>query len=216
MRRVSVFGSTGSVGQNTIDLISRRFDEFEVIALSGGRNVKLLAEQAIALRAQVAVVAHLDLLADLQNALAGSDVQARAGRDAILEAAAIHVDWAMSAVVGFAGLEISLEIAKHSKVLALANKESLVCGGALVQSTCLKTGCLLLPVDSEHSAIFQCIGGMEKSVERIILTASGGPFLNASIKTMENATPEQAMAHPNWDMGQRISIDSASLFNKAM
>ena len=216
MRRVSVFGSTGSVGQNTIDLISRRFDEFEVIALSGGRNVKLLAEQAIALRAQVAVVAHLDLLADLQNALAGSDVQARAGRDAILEAAATHVDWAMSAVVGFAGLQISLEIAKHSKVLALAKKESLVCGGALVQNTCLKTGCLLLPVDSEHSAIFQCIGGMEKSVERIILTASGGPFLNASIKTMENATPEQAMAHPNWDMGQRISIDSASLFNKAM
>jgi 1-deoxy-D-xylulose-5-phosphate reductoisomerase len=216
MRRVSVFGSTGSVGQNTIDLILRRFEEFEVIALSGGRNVKLLAKQAIALRAKVAVVAHRDLLTDLQDALAGSGVHARAGRDAILEAATNDVDWAMSAVVGFAGLEISLEIAKHSKVLALANKESLVCGGALVQSTCSKTGCLLLPVDSEHSAIFQCIGGMDKSVERIILTASGGPFLNSSMTTMEKATPEQAMAHPNWDMGQRISIDSASMFNKAM
>jgi 1-deoxy-D-xylulose-5-phosphate reductoisomerase len=211
-----VFGSTGSVGQNTIDLILRRFEEFEVIALSGGRNVKLLAKQAIALRAKVAVVAHRDLLTDLQDALAGSGVHARAGRDAILEAATNDVDWAMSAVVGFAGLEISLEIAKHSKVLALANKESLVCGGALVQSTCSKTGCLLLPVDSEHSAIFQCIGGMDKSVERIILTASGGPFLNSSMTTMEKATPEQAMAHPNWDMGQRISIDSASMFNKAM
>ena len=216
MRRVSVFGSTGSVGQNTIDLIARRPDDFDVIALSGGGNVKLLAQQAIALGAEIAVVAREDLLTDLQDALAGSDVEARAGREALLEAAAMPVDWAMSAVVGFAGLEISLEIAKHSKALALANKESLVCGGALVQRTCTQTGCLLLPVDSEHSAIYQCIGGMDKAVERIILTASGGPFLNASMKTMENATPEQAVAHPNWDMGQRISIDSASMFNKAM
>lgn len=216
MRRVSVFGSTGSVGQNTIDLIVRRSGDFDVVALSGGGNVKLLAEQAISLRADIAVVAREDLLADLQDALAGSDVQARAGREALLEAAAMPVDWAMSAVVGFAGLEISLSIANHSKALALANKESLVCGGALVQSNCAKTGCLLLPVDSEHSAIYQCIGGMDKAVERIILTASGGPFLNASMKTMEKATPEQAVAHPNWDMGQRISIDSASMFNKAM
>ena len=216
MRRVSVFGSTGSVGRNTIDLISRNSDVYTVVALSGGNNVKLLAEQAIALRAQIAVVAHEHLLADLQSALAGSDVHARAGRDALLEAAANPVDWAMSAVVGFAGLEISLEIAKYSGALALANKESLVCGGALVQRTCAKTGCVLLPVDSEHSAIFQCIGSMDKVVERIILTASGGPFLNASLKAMESATPEQAMAHPNWDMGQRISIDSASMFNKAM
>ncbi len=216
MRRVSVFGSTGSVGQNTVDLIARRPDDFDVVVLSGGGNVALLAEQAIALKAKVAVVAQDALLADLRAALAGSGVEARAGRDALLEAAAMPVDWAMSAVVGFAGLEISLAIAQNSKALALANKESLVCGGALVQSTCAKTGCLLLPVDSEHSAIYQCIGGADKAVERIILTASGGPFLNASQKTMENATPEQAVAHPNWDMGQRISIDSASMFNKAM
>jgi 1-deoxy-D-xylulose-5-phosphate reductoisomerase len=216
MRSVSVFGSTGSVGQNTVDLISRRIDEFQVVALSGGRNVKLLAQQAIALRAEIAVVAHEELLSDLQDALAGSDVKAQAGREALLDAAAMPVDWAMSAVVGFSGLEISLAIAKSSKVLALANKESLVCGGALVQSMCTETGALLLPVDSEHSAIYQCIGGSDKAVERIILTASGGPFLNASMKTMEHATPEQAVAHPNWDMGQRISIDSASMFNKAM
>lgn len=216
MRRVSVFGSTGSVGQNTIDLIARHPDDFQVVALSGGGNVKLLAQQAIALRAEIAIVAQDALLADLQDALAGSDVKAAAGRSALLDAAMIPVDWAMSAVVGFAGLEISLAIARVSKALALANKESLVCGGALVQSACAKSGALLLPVDSEHSAIFQCIGGADKAVERIILTASGGPFLNASMKTMENATPEQAVAHPNWDMGQRISIDSASMFNKAM
>ncbi|MEJ6708252.1 MAG: 1-deoxy-D-xylulose-5-phosphate reductoisomerase [Amylibacter sp.] len=216
MRRVSVFGSTGSVGQNTIDLIARRPDDFQVVALSGGGNVKLLAQQAIALRAEIAIVAQDALLADLQDALAGSGVKAAAGRSALLDAAMIPVDWAMSAVVGFAGLEISLAIAQVSKALALANKESLVCGGALVQRACAKSGALLLPVDSEHSAIFQCIGGADKALERIILTASGGPFLNASLKTMENATPEQAVAHPNWDMGQRISIDSASMFNKAM
>jgi 1-deoxy-D-xylulose-5-phosphate reductoisomerase len=216
MRRVSVFGSTGSVGQNTIDLIARRPDDFQVIALSGGGNVALLAQQAIALRAEIAVVAQDALLTDLQDALAGSDVKAAAGRSALLDAAMMPVDWAMSAVVGFAGLEISLAIAQVSKTLALANKESLVCGGALVQRACAKSGAVLRPVDSEHSAIFQCIGGADKAVERIILTASGGPFLNASMKTMENATPEQAVAHPNWDMGQRISIDSASMFNKAM
>ncbi len=216
MRRVSVFGSTGSVGQNTVDLIARRMGEFQVVALSGGRNVKLLAQQAIALKAQIAVVADDALLADLTDALAGSNVTPLAGREALLDAAAIPVDWAMSSVVGFAGLEISLAIAQHSKTLALANKESLVCGGALLQQTCAASGATLLPVDSEHSAIFQCIGGADKAVDRIILTASGGPFLNASMKAMETATPEQAVAHPNWDMGQRISIDSASMFNKAM
>ena len=216
MRRVSVFGSTGSVGQNTVDLIARRIGEFQVVALSGGRNVALLAKQAIALKAQIAIVADAALLPDLTDALAGSNVTPMGGRDALLDAAAIPVDWAMSAVVGFAGLEISLAIAQNSKTLALANKESLVCGGALLQQSCAASGAVLLPVDSEHSAIFQCIGGADKEVDRIILTASGGPFLNASMKAMKEATPEQAVAHPNWDMGQRISIDSASMFNKAM
>ncbi|WP_069299404.1 1-deoxy-D-xylulose-5-phosphate reductoisomerase [Neptunicoccus sediminis] len=216
MRRVSVFGATGSVGQNTLDLIARRSDEFDVVALSGGANVDLLARQARALRAEHAVIAQENLLPDLRDALAGSGIKASAGRDAVLAAAAVPVDWAMSAVVGFAGLEISLAIARNTKTLALANKESLVCGGALLTKVCAENDTLLLPVDSEHSAILQCIGGADKEVERIILTASGGPFLHSDPKALETATPEQAMAHPNWDMGQRISIDSASMFNKAM
>lgn len=216
MRRVSVFGATGSVGQNTIDLIARRPEDFDVVAISGGANVALLATQAKRLRADLAVIAQDDLLSDLQDALAGTGIQAAAGRVALLDAAAIPVDWAMSAVVGFAGLEISLAIAKNTRTLALANKESLVCGGALLQKVCADHQTRLLPVDSEHSAIFQCIAGADKLVERVILTASGGPFLKSSLAAMEQATPEQAVAHPNWDMGQRISIDSASMFNKAM
>lgn len=216
MRRVSVFGATGSVGQNTVDLIARRPDDFDVVAISGGANVALLAAQAKQLRVGLAVIAQNDLLTDLQDALAGTGIQAAAGRAALLDAAAIPVDWAMSAVVGFAGLEISLAIAKNTRTLALANKESLVCGGALLQQVCADHQTRLLPVDSEHSAIFQCIAGADKMVERVILTASGGPFLKSSLTAMEQATPEQAVAHPNWDMGQRISIDSASMFNKAM
>ncbi|MCP5072363.1 MAG: 1-deoxy-D-xylulose-5-phosphate reductoisomerase [Rhodobacteraceae bacterium] len=216
MRRVSVFGSTGSVGQNTIDLIARRADEFKVVALTGGRNIGLLAEQARLLGAELAVTAHTELLSELQDALAGCPTKVAAGREALLEAATVQTDWTMLAIVGFAGLEISLKAAEQGSVLALANKESLVCGGVLLKSVCEQHGTTLLPVDSEHSAIFQCINGHDKEVERIILTASGGPFLKASREHMATATPEQAVAHPNWDMGQRISIDSASMFNKAM
>lgn len=216
MRRVSVFGSTGSVGQNTVDLIARRPDDFDVVAVSGGANIALLAEQARALGAEVAVTAHEDRLNDLRVALSGTDIAVQAGRAALLEAAARPTDWAMSAIVGFAGLEVSLALAGATDTLALANKESLVCGGALLQDACAQHGTRLLPVDSEHSAIYQCIGGADREVERIILTASGGPFLNASLAQMAQATPEQAVAHPNWDMGVRISIDSATLFNKAM
>ena len=216
MRRISVFGSTGSVGQNTIDLISRTPDVFEVVALSGGRNIDLLIEQAKRLKPDTVVTAFDDELAALRDGLAGTGVKVAAGRDALLEAASRPTDWAMQAVVGFAGLEISLKLARSTSTLALANKESLVCGGALLRAACRAGDTTLLPVDSEHSAIFQCIADNRKDVERIILTASGGPFLNTSLQDMETATPEQAVAHPNWDMGQRISIDSASMFNKAM
>ncbi len=215
MRRVSVFGSTGSVGVNTVNLLKRRPD-LKVVALSGGGNIDLLAEQAKLLNAEIAVTAFDHKLDDLRAALAGSGIQVAAGRVALLEAAQRPSDWVMQAVVGFAGLEISLAAATQGGILALANKESLVCGGALLQQTCAAHGTRLLPVDSEHSAIYQCIGTQEKEVERIILTASGGPFLKATRAEMERATPEQAVAHPNWDMGQRISIDSASMFNKAM
>lgn len=215
MRRVSVFGATGSVGVNTVNLLKRRSD-LRIVALSGGGNIALLAEQARLLNAEIAVTAFNDKLEDLRTALAGSGIQVAAGREALLEAAQRPTDWVMQAVVGFAGLEISLRVAAQGGTLALANKESLVCGGALLQQTCAAHGTRLLPVDSEHSAIYQCIGTQEKEVERIILTASGGPFLNATLAEMQRATPEQAVAHPNWDMGQRISIDSASMFNKAM
>lgn len=215
MRRVSVFGSTGSVGRNTVDLLRRR-EGLEVVALSGGENIALLAEQARMLGARLAVTANPSRLEDLRAALAGSDTQAAAGRAALLEAAAMPTDWAMSAIVGFAGLEVSLALAASTGVLALANKESLVCAGPLLRAACAAHGTTLLPVDSEHSAILQCIAGDRRAVERIILTASGGPFLDASEQEMARATPEQAVSHPNWSMGARISIDSASLFNKAM
>jgi len=217
MRRISIFGATGSIGQNTVKLIEKDRESFDVIAVSGGQNIAKLAEIAITLNAKTAVTAHDNLLDDLKDRLKGTGIKAVSGRMALIEAASEPVDWAMSAVVGFAGLELSLAIAQNSKTLALANKESLVCGGALLKQTCQKTGCTLLPVDSEHSAIFQALVGEDiKSVERMILTASGGPFLNMPLADMAHVTPEQAAAHPNWSMGQRISIDSASMFNKAM
>jgi 1-deoxy-D-xylulose-5-phosphate reductoisomerase len=216
-RRVSVFGATGSVGQNTVDLIAARPQEFDVVALSGGRNIARLAEQAIGLHAEVAITAERDLLTDLQDALTGTGIRATAGRMALLDAAELPVDWAMSAIVGFAGLEVSLAAARHGGVLALANKESLVCAGPVLHQTCDFCNTTLVPVDSEHSAIFQALGGEDRdAIERIILTASGGPFLRHSLDQMARATPEQAAAHPKWCMGKRISIDSASMFNKAM
>jgi len=217
VRRISVFGSTGSVGAQTLDVIGHAPDLFDVAVLTGGRNVALLAEQARRFGADVAVIADESLTGDLRDALAGSRTEARGGRAALIEAAAVPVDWALSAVVGFAGLEMSLAAARVTPVLALANKESLVCGGPLLPQVCARHDTVLLPVDSEHSAIFQLLLGEDRqSVERVILTASGGPFRDMPLEDMATVTPEQAAAHPNWDMGQRISIDSASMFNKAM
>ncbi len=217
MRRVSIFGATGSIGQNTVRLIEQDKDAFDVVAVSGGKNIKKLANIAKSLDAKVAVTSEDNLRDDLKSLLKGTNISVYAGRSELIDAASQTVDWAMSAVVGFAGLEISLALARNSKTLALANKESLVCGGALLKNTCHQHGCTLLPVDSEHSAIFQALNGEDiKSVERILLTASGGPFLNASRDEMARVTPDQAADHPNWSMGKRISIDSASMFNKAM
>ncbi|MEO0911766.1 MAG: 1-deoxy-D-xylulose-5-phosphate reductoisomerase [Pseudomonadota bacterium] len=219
MRKVSIFGATGSIGVNTVDLLMRQggAEAYDVVALTGARNVELLAEQARALRADVAVTAVPELLGDLRAALAGSGVEAAAGPEALIEAAARPCDWVMSAIVGAAGLAPGLEAARHCGTLALANKESLVCAGALLEETCAAHGTRLLPVDSEHSAIFQALQGEERgAVERILLTASGGPFRNLTLAEMRDVTPEQAMAHPNWDMGARISIDSATMFNKAL
>ncbi len=217
MRKITIFGSTGSIGENTVDLIERQPDKFDVIALTGGRNVTRLAEQAIALKAEIAVTAFEDCLGPLRDALSGTGIEAAAGEAAIAEAADRPADWFMSAIVGAAGLVPGLRALKHGTILALANKESLVTAGPLLLSEAAKHNATVLPVDSEHSAVFQALVGEDiDSVERIIITASGGAFRDWPIEALEKATLAEASSHPNWDMGQRITIDSASLFNKAM
>ncbi|AHD09730.1 1-deoxy-D-xylulose-5-phosphate reductoisomerase [Phaeobacter gallaeciensis] len=217
MRKISIFGATGSIGQNTIDLIRRAPGDYDVVALSGGANIARLAQDAIALNADVAVTAYDDQLPALEAALAGSGVAAAAGQAALAEAAARPADWVMSAIVGAAGLAPGLEALKQGATLALANKESLVCAGALLLETARRHNARLLPVDSEHSAVFQGLVGEDISaVERVVITASGGAFRDWPQEQLKTATVAQASSHPNWDMGQRITIDSASMFNKAL
>jgi 1-deoxy-D-xylulose-5-phosphate reductoisomerase len=188
-----------------------------MVALTGGRNIAQLAKDAIRLNAELAVTAHDDLLSDLRDALSGSGVEAAAGPTALIEAAARPADWVMSAIVGAAGLMPGLKALEQGATLALANKETLVAAGALVMATARKSGGTIIPVDSEHSAVFQALAGEDMaSVERVILTASGGAFRDWPIEKLHSATPEEAATHPNWDMGQRITIDSASMFNKAL
>ncbi len=215
-RRISIFGVTGSIGESTVDLLART-QGYQVVALSGGRNVVRLAEVARQLRAEVAVVADVALLPDLRAALAGSGVEAAAGPKAIIEAALRPADWVMSAIVGAAGLAPGLAALTTGATLALANKESLVTAGPLMLATAAKHGARILPVDSEHSAIFQALAGEDiTTVERIILTASGGALRDWPLEKLASATLQDASAHPNWAMGQRITIDSASMFNKAL
>ncbi|UWS77837.1 1-deoxy-D-xylulose-5-phosphate reductoisomerase [Phaeobacter sp. G2] len=217
MRKISIFGATGSIGQSTIDLIKRAPQAYEVVALTGGRNIAQLACDAIDLRADLAVTAFEDQLPALRAALAGSEVEAAAGQAALIEAATRPADWIMSAIVGVAGLAPGLKALEQGTTLALANKESLVCAGALLLDTAKQHGARLLPVDSEHSAVFQGLVGEEISaVERLVITASGGAFRDWPLADLQQATLAQASSHPNWDMGQRITIDSASMFNKAL
>ncbi|GAA6175493.1 1-deoxy-D-xylulose-5-phosphate reductoisomerase [Sulfitobacter pacificus] len=217
MRRVSVLGATGSIGQNTLDLIARAPEDYDVVALTGASNIAQLAKDAIALKADIAVTADDHRLEDLRAALGGSGVAAAAGAAAVAEAAARPADWTMSAIVGAAGLAPGMAALAQGGTLALANKESLVCAGPLVMETARQHGTRILPVDSEHSAIFQALIGEEMAaVERIIITASGGAFRDWPLERLAEATLDQASSHPNWDMGQRITIDSASMFNKAM
>lgn len=217
MKRVSIFGATGSIGQNTIDLIARAPDDYDVVALTGAGNIAQLAHDAQALGADIAITAHDHLLEGLRTALSGTGIEVASGANALTEAAARPADWVMSAIVGAAGLAPGLRALEQGATLALANKESLVCAGALMLRTAAANDARLLPVDSEHSAVFQALIGEDMSaVERIIITASGGAFRDWPIEDLAKATPEQAASHPNWDMGQRITIDSASMFNKAM
>lgn len=217
MKRITIFGATGSIGQNTLDLIGRDREAHKVVALTGDQNIVKLARDAITFDAELAVTADPGRLEDLRQALSGTAVQAAAGPEALIEAASLPADWLMSSIVGSAGLAPGLKALEQGTSLALANKESMVCAGPLMLSTAKAHGASILPVDSEHSAVFQALIGEDISaVERVIITASGGAFRDWPIEDLANATPEQAATHPNWDMGQRITIDSASMFNKAL
>lgn len=219
MRSISIFGATGSIGESTFDLIRRAggAERFRTVALTGGRNVRRLAEMAREFRAEIAVCADESCRSELEDALSGTGVAVAAGPQAIAEAADRPADWVMSAIVGAAGLVPGLRALRHGRTLALANKESLVTAGPLLMQIARQHGATVLPVDSEHSAIFQGLVGEDvAAVERIILTASGGALRDWPIESLAKATVQEALAHPNWSMGQRITIDSASMFNKAL
>ena len=219
MRSVSVLGATGSVGESAFDLLMRAGGPaaYRTVALTGGANVVRLAEMARALHAEIAVTAWPDKLADLRAALAGTGIEAAAGTQAIAEAAARPADWTLSAIVGAAGLPPGLAVLRRGGALALANKETLVAAGPLVMDQARAHGARILPVDSEHSAIFQVLQGENiDSVEHVTITASGGAFRDWPLERLAQASVAEASCHPNWAMGQRITIDSASMFNKAL
>ena len=217
VRHVSILGSTGSIGCNTIDLILSDSDAYVVEALTANVNVEILARQAKATNARLAVVADETCYSDLKDALGGTGIEAAAGESAVVDAAARPADWVMAGIVGATGLLPTLTAVRRGAVIALANKECLVCAGALVLAEIERSGATLLPVDSEHNAIFQVFDfGQREAVEKIILTASGGPFWGTPLETMARATPEEAVAHPNWDMGAKISVDSATMMNKGL
>ena len=217
MRTVTILGATGSIGQNTIDLIARAPGEYAVEALTGARNVARLAQDAVRLGARIAVTSEPGLYAELRDRLAGTGVEAAAGAAAVAEAAARPADWTMSAIVGAAGLQPGMEVLRRGGTLALANKETLVAAGPVVMAEVRARGGRLLPVDSEHSAIFQALQGEDVAqVERVIITASGGAFRDWPLERLAQATLAEASTHPNWAMGQRITIDSASMFNKGL
>ncbi|MCX8996931.1 1-deoxy-D-xylulose-5-phosphate reductoisomerase [Rhizobiaceae bacterium BDR2-2] len=218
-RRITILGSTGSIGTNTLDVVAGLGgrEAFDVMALTGNGNIRLLAEQAKTFGARLAVTASDDHYADLKDALSGTGIAVAAGKSGLAEAAAADAGWVMAAIVGTAGLAPTLTAARRGADIALANKECLVSAGRLFVEAVSKGGGRLLPVDSEHNAIFQVLEENQRhALERIILTASGGPFRNWTLRQMGSVTVETARAHPNWSMGLKISIDSASLFNKAL
>jgi len=216
-RSVTILGSTGSIGKNTLDLIERNPESFQVVALTARRSVALLAEQARRTRAELAVVADEACYGDLKAALSGSGIEVAAGAQAVEAAAARPADFTMAAIVGAAGLLPTLTAVRRGAVVGLANKETLVCAGSLMTEAVTRSGAKLLPVDSEHNAIYQVLEqDKPEAVSRIILTASGGPFRQRSREEMARMTPDQAVAHPNWRMGAKISVDSATMMNKGL
>ena len=214
-RTISILGATGSVGEQTLDLVRRNRDDWRVVALTANCQVATLAAAAREFGAEIAVVADESCLADLREALADSGIEAAAGRTALCEAAARPVDLTVAAIVGCAGLGPTMAAIEQGGTIALANKEALVSAGEIMTAAVSRHGATLLPVDSEHNAIFQCLqGGRIEDVRSITLTASGGPLRLG--EDLSEVTPEQAIAHPNWDMGAKISVDSATMFNKGL
>lgn len=217
-RRITILGVTGSVGENTLQLIAgANAGDFDVVAVTANVNAQALATAAIKLDAKLAVIAQEQHLKALQEALRGTSIEAAAGQAALVAAASEPVDWVMSAIVGTAGLEPTLAAIRQGATVALANKETLVCAGSLAIDEVKAAGATLLPADSEHNAIFQVLDTHRpETIDRLILTASGGPFRTASLDQMRKATPAEAVAHPNWDMGAKISVDSATMMNKGL
>lgn len=217
VKRLTILGSTGSVGTQTLDLVAENPEAYAVCALVGGRNVTLLAEQAKQFRPEITVISDESLLGELRAALAGTGLDCAAGRGAVLEASGRPVDWTMAAITGVAGLEPTLEAVKHGGTIAFANKEALVSAGDVFLRAVDEAKATLLPVDSEHNAIMQAMAdGNTKAIDKIVLTASGGPFRNHSLEEMRGITREAALRHPVWSMGAKISIDSATMFNKGL
>jgi 1-deoxy-D-xylulose-5-phosphate reductoisomerase len=216
-RRISVLGATGSIGLSTLDLIGRNPGAYRVVALTGGQNAARLAKLAILHRAELAVIAEPSCYAALRTALAGTGIEIGAGDEALIEAASRPADWVMAAIVGAAGLKPTLEAVRQGTATALANKECLVSAGDIFMAEVARAKTTLLPVDSEHSAASQAMVGTPKEcIERVCLTASGGPFRTWSLEQMRDARPEQALNHPNWSMGPKVTIDSATLMNKGL
>lgn len=216
-RRITILGATGSIGRSTLDLVERSPDRFEVVALTAQSSVEALADAARRTGAKLAVIADESLYLQLSESLAGTGCRAAAGAEALSEAAAGDADWVMAAIVGCGGLVPTMAAIESGKTVALANKEALVTAGRLMTDAVRRSGAVLLPVDSEHNAIFQCLAGSRgEDVSRLVLTASGGPFLHSPMEEMRKATPAQAVAHPRWSMGAKISVDSATLMNKGL
>ena len=215
-RTLSVFGATGSVGQSTLDLVRRNRDAWDIIALTAHSDAAGLAALAKEFRPKIAVIGDALYAGDLRKALAGEGIIVAAGEDALIDAARMGADITMAAIVGCAGLAPAMAAIEGGKTVALANKESLVAAGALMMAAAKASGATILPVDSEHNAIFQCLSGNLDRVAKITLTASGGPFRTWSVDQMRSVTPAQAVAHPNWSMGAKISVDSATMFNKGL
>ena len=216
-KKLTILGSTGSIGCSTLDLVQRNPQDFVVEAVTAGTRVQELAAQAKEVGAKLAVIANEDLFGDLKQALAGTGIEAAAGNEAVAEAAARPVDMIMAAIVGAAGLPPTLAAVRQGTTILLANKETLVCAGDFMSAELQQHGATLLPVDSEHNAIFQVLEDSQPdAIEKIILTASGGPLRTRELHEMRDVTPAQAIAHPNWDMGAKISVDSATMMNKGL